>query len=542
MTPRNGRVVRLFWSGGTKSTLRLCELLLHQHAIVYPVYFKLLGDSAKLNYIHRFKRQFCKKYPSAGKRFKAPQIIVDSVDFAKYANKIRKPIEMCKSNSSVTKDKSTFLKYPYASRSTASLRNKSKKFRLLNQTNPVQSKNKSGKTNMLKTDQSSNLLINSLGPIFDATQNATQNATRNVNLGNLTCTDNKTSNLNAPYNYFYAPRFKKFKDQTLVLKTVLEQDIRFHQVKRLFGGDKALYSNDPSKSRLSTLIEGYGKLSNKVRFAKLMWDFHEIYVPRTFIISNRKFVGDAPNQRDIDAYSPRKSHGYGVWFMKPAHQYGGQGIRVAHDPRDFLKYARTGWSYSVQPHVPDIALIDERKFDVRIYVLFVFDIGKPVQAYLFNEGMIKMCSSPFKVGSLDLSNNLTNKTFQSSNVEQDCVDPNTTAPAYNPESCTRLFTEWEHYETANRNMRRALQKMNVVWKKHLHIARRKQGFWLSGLDLMFDTKLRPWLLEVNGNPGMNPEWNTNERWDAFFIEAMKGVVELGIARNSVDSVNGWIKI
>jgi glutathione synthase/RimK-type ligase-like ATP-grasp enzyme len=84
--------------------------------------------------------------------------------------------------------------------------------------------------------------------------------------------------------------------------------------------------------------------------------------------------------------------------------------------------------------------------------------------------------------------------------------------------------------------------MRNVFEKNLNYSRKRNGYWLAGLDFIFDEKLRPWLLEINANPGMDPTWNTEENWQRFFVKAVEGLINLGIIEDHNLDHDGWIKL
>jgi len=86
----------------------------------------------------------------------------------------------------------------------------------------------------------------------------------------------------------------------------------------------------------------------------------------------------------------------------------------------------------------------------------------------------------------------------------------------------------EYFEPAYENLKKALLDMQDVFSSRLHLNKNRNGYWLAGLDVIYDNKLRPWILEINGNPGMHPDWNTPERWDRFFVTAVRDMVDLAI--------------
>lgn len=315
------------------------------------------------------------------------------------------------------------------------------------------------------------------------------------------------------YSFKLVQRFRAFQDHQVVLNEVLNNDPRWTTNRGVHGRRSQIYdiSNEYNRTNITHRIDGQWSICNKVKFAQNFARFLGKYIPQTYLIINRRFMQKPEPSviRDRD-----------VWFLKPSETYGGHGIRIASNPIRFLKMVKYNTTYVVQPHVPNIALIKNRKFDIRIYVLFTFKRGHPFNAYIFKDGMIKLTVDEYNEDSLRAENNLTNKTFQSGKR------------SYDPYELTMLFSEWEYYDIAFSNLKRALLDMQDVFCAKLNQNRgassSRGGYWLAGLDVIYDQDLHPWILEINGNPGMNPVWNTPDRWEQFFVRAVRDIVDLAI--------------
>lgn len=94
-----------------------------------------------------------------------------------------------------------------------------------------------------------------------------------------------------------------------------------------------------------------------------------------------------------------------VFFLKPADKYIGNsnGIKISNDPyklyTNFIKD-----KYVIQEEV-DPLLIDGYKFDIRTYVLIVYN-KKYIHIY-YNYGIIRYCKEPYEPGSVDPNKQIT---------------------------------------------------------------------------------------------------------------------------------------
>lgn len=111
------------------------------------------------------------------------------------------------------------------------------------------------------------------------------------------------------------------------------------------------------------------------------YDFHpqQWYLPQQFpefISASRKLSSNG-----------RKS----VFIVKPDEGCQGEGIYLISDPKDFVFNHR---SYVVQEYLSSPLLLDELKFDLRVYV--VVTSLDPLKIYLSREGLARFCTVPYE--------------------------------------------------------------------------------------------------------------------------------------------------
>ena len=296
-------------------------------------------------------------------------------------------------------------------------------------------------------------------------------------------------------SYAFTKLSDDYTDDKHVLHDILVDDDRWYE------GDGPTYdfSDVQNCSNIKCYISGYDQLANKYWFAKNLQEFRQ-YIPETFLISNGIWIGKRPEKRKNT-----------IWFIKDATVNGAEGIHLTRDPTDYNKnFAKINKLHVVQPHLTDIFLIDDRKFHLRMHLLFTFKSNEPFKCYLFKEGSIKKTAQPFNE---DLS---PENMFTNSCIQVGCDD-------YQHDMS---FSAWEHYQVAFGNIKNALLEMSQVFSNVLHQSKETSGYWISGIDIMFDTKLNPWFLEFNKNPRMSPRTCSKKQYENFQALSVKQAMDL----------------
>ena len=207
------------------------------------------------------------------------------------------------------------------------------------------------------------------------------------------------------------------------------------------------------------------------------------------------------------------------WFIvKPDSGCMGKGIRLTNAPKaDMFENA------VVQSYVREPLLIDQCKWDMRVYVLILS--VDPLRVYVYRDGFIRLCTEKYQAPTEANAENtlihLTNyaihkksKKYTGNNVASDGEDG---APAEET-GCKRSFAFLTNH------IRRLGRDPDAFWesvsdlcvksvlavKDNLKYAykaafsnpmnRGTSCFELLGFDVLVDKDLQPWLLEVNHAP------------------------------------------
>ena len=158
-------------------------------------------------------------------------------------------------------------------------------------------------------------------------------------------------------------------------------------------------------------------------------------------------------------------------------------------------------SIMIQKYLEKPLLYQGRKFDIRIWVMFL--TNRENEIYIFKEGHLKASSIKYNPDSNDLFVHLTNYSVQKHNINFSKIEIGNEIPFY------EFQNELDRKKTG-KNFRKdiypkivriirltggaALGKMNFMNIKNC--------FEIFGYDFILDENYRPYLLEINSNPGL----------------------------------------
>ncbi|RUS81101.1 hypothetical protein EGW08_011141 [Elysia chlorotica] len=203
-----------------------------------------------------------------------------------------------------------------------------------------------------------------------------------------------------------------------------------------------------------------------------------------------------------------------IWIMKPIAKSQGKGIFLFKKLKDITDWKRgveyqpqlqqpDGTSqpietYVVQRYIENPYLIGGRKFDIRIYVLVTS--YSPLKVWLYRSGFARFANTRYSLDSIDDNYiHLTNVAIQK------------TAPDYDPEKgCKWSTQQLRKYLTAKHGQSKVstlFQQMSNILVLSLQSCQRviindKHCFELYGYDILIDSNLKPWLIEINASPSL----------------------------------------
>ena len=200
--------------------------------------------------------------------------------------------------------------------------------------------------------------------------------------------------------------------------------------------------------------------------------------------------------------------GRNTWLLKRTNLNRGRQIKIFSDLRLILneiEESKTKCNHLIiQKYIEAPALYNNRKFDIRIWVLFTYiSRSYNVDVYVFKEGHLKACSEPFSLSSDDLYVHLTNYSVQKYNR-------NFSKMEIGNEISFKTFQEELDKKNANKNFKKdifpKITKIIAIsansCKNKINILNRNNCFEIFGYDFILDQYYEPFLLEVNTNPGL----------------------------------------
>jgi tubulin polyglutamylase TTLL9 len=224
----------------------------------------------------------------------------------------------------------------------------------------------------------------------------------------------------------------------------------------------------------------------------------------------------------------------GVWIMKPAGRSQGQGIfllrnlnRVSASLRGRGGVIDSGdgtapppESYVVQRYLGDPLCVDGRKFDVRTYALVT--CFNPLTVYFYRTGFCRFSSEAYDISSTDMQVHLTNVAIQSRRSQYDA-----TTGKWELSRLREHFEELQGPAGADA----ALGAMQSVMLRSIQAVAKAiiadtHCFELYGFDILLDSCLKPWLLEVNASPSLTASSNADYAMKEKLLHDMLDLVDM----------------
>ena len=227
-----------------------------------------------------------------------------------------------------------------------------------------------------------------------------------------------------------------------------------------------------------------------------------------------------------------------TWIMKPAGKSQGKGIFLFRKLKDITDWKKEDCfrplpvddkaekdppeTYVVQKYIDSPLLIAGKKFDIRFYALVMS--YSPLKVWTYREGFARFSNTRYSMSSIaDAFVHLTNVAIQK------------TAPDYDSEKgCKWSLFELRRYltgmygeavvETLFNNVDHILIKSLQSVQKAL--INDKHCFELYGYDIMFDSDMKPWIIEVNASPSLTASSQSDYEMKKRLLEDMLHVVDM----------------
>uniref|UniRef100_A0A663DSZ2 Tubulin--tyrosine ligase-like protein 5 n=1 Tax=Aquila chrysaetos chrysaetos TaxID=223781 RepID=A0A663DSZ2_AQUCH len=199
----------------------------------------------------------------------------------------------------------------------------------------------------------------------------------------------------------------------------------------------------------------------------------------------------------------------GPWIVKPVASSRGRGVYLINNPNQIVLED----NILVSRYISNPLLIDDFKFDVRLYVLVTsYD---PLVIYLYEEGLARFATVRYDQASKNIKNQFMHLTNYSVNKKSgdyvSCDDPEVEDYGNKWSMSAMLrYLKQEGRDTAALMANVEDLIIKTVVSAELAIAtacktflsHRGSCFELYGFDVLIDDTLKPWLLEVNLSPSL----------------------------------------
>lgn len=202
-----------------------------------------------------------------------------------------------------------------------------------------------------------------------------------------------------------------------------------------------------------------------------------------------------------------------MWIMKPHAKARGIGIFLVTKLIQIKKWAKDRWAYLskdqyvISRYINNPLLIGGRKFDLRLYCLVTS--YRPLKAYMYKDGFARFCTSKYTTDLNEMDNmfvHLTNVALQKHSEE------------YNDKhggkwhiNNLKLHLELTRGKDATDRMFAEIKYIFIHSLRACQniIINDRHCFEVYGYDILIDSNLKPWLLEVNASPSLSTTTHTD---------------------------------
>ena len=237
------------------------------------------------------------------------------------------------------------------------------------------------------------------------------------------------------------------------------------------------------------------------------------YVPETFILPE-------DSNDFLEKYKtiiPNLSFCKTKFIVKPVGLSRGRGIKILSNKSEFkhllkISQSKHGLNYLISRYISKPHLINNKKYDLRVYVLISSLF--PLKIYMYKEGLVRFATEEYIKG--DYKNvfiHLTNYSINKKNIPRYNInDNNENYQNYSKWSFSQYKeyfesnNQGEHYKNIMRKVKDIIVKTIITSINDISfdIALNKKNslFELYGFDILVDSKFNTWLMEVNVGPSM----------------------------------------
>ena len=204
--------------------------------------------------------------------------------------------------------------------------------------------------------------------------------------------------------------------------------------------------------------------------------------------------------------------GKNIWLIKPADYNRGRGIKIFNtleslksiiselmaelhsSPKD-IKDSQ----YVIQKYIESPLLIENRKFDIRVWVL----VTHKLSVYFYKEGYIRTSSQTFSLDDETLNNkfvHLTNNAIQKESEFYSKFELGNQLSFASIQDYFILNNSKIEFAGLIETMKKMISLSFAAVKKKINLNNREFCFEVFGFDFIVDSNGKIWLIECNTNP------------------------------------------
>ena len=264
-----------------------------------------------------------------------------------------------------------------------------------------------------------------------------------------------------------------------------------------------------SKNNFMTLLDNFKQFCSELPNYTPKSDIK--YVEKFSILGSKR-TGETQTINIPKTYNTGKN----MWIIKPINLNRGRCIQVMNDTDAIVEYLQKIQEMKkiesdnndfkcehiiLQKYLEQPLLYQERKFDIRIWIMLI--AGQENFVYIFKQGHLKATCAKFDINSSSHFIHLTNYSVQKHNADFSKIEIG------NEISYEEFQNELDKNNSGKNFFKDIYPKIVYIirlavgaGKSNINHLNRTNCFEIFGCDFILDKKYKPYLLEINLNPGL----------------------------------------
>lgn len=239
--------------------------------------------------------------------------------------------------------------------------------------------------------------------------------------------------------------------------------------------------------------------------------FNFDFLPQTYVLPEQysDFVHKFSHYQKKIAVDFDFSQKRNLWIVKPANLSRGRGIYIIDD----VSEVNLDDTAIISKYVEDPLLINNHKFDLRIYVCVTS--YEPLRIYVYKEGLVRFASEKYSLrdAKSNLFKHLTNYSINKKNtnfVKNEDADHDDVGFKWSLQAFMKHLKTYKQVDIDLLWSRiyDLIIKSILCGENHVYSSVKKLSlhrnncFEVFGYDVLLDSQFKPWLMEINLSPSL----------------------------------------